>query len=443
MIFANTAANTVRRMAGPLAMAAAAVLWAPAARAAQDAAVNGADTAWILTATALVLFMTLPGLALFYGGLVRANSVLSVLMHCFTVCCIASILWLAVGYSIAFGDGGGANAVFGGFGKAFLAGVGPDAVSGTIPETVFFMFQMTFAIITPALIVGAYPERVRFPAVIFFSAVWLLVVYAPVTHWVWGGGWLADLGVMDFAGGIVVHVTAGVSALVFAMMLGGRRGFPDQIRPPHNPGLTMAGAAMLWVGWFGFNAGSALAADGNAGMAMLVTHISAAAASLTWATIEWLKFGKPSLIGIVTGMVAGLATITPASGFVGPAGALIIGVVSGAVCQWATNWVKQRARIDDSLDVFAVHGVGGILGSLMVSFLATSAFQGLGLAEGMTVGRQFGVQALAIVSVALWSALASYVIIKAADAIFGLRVPEEDEIEGLDITAHGERSYEV
>jgi Amt family ammonium transporter len=283
---------------------------------------------------------------------------------------------------------------------------------------------------------------VRFPTVLFFSAVWLMVVYVPVTHWVWGGGWLAQMGVRDFAGGIVVHVTAGISALVFAAMLGSRRGFPDQVRPPHNPGITMTGAAMLWVGWFGFNAGSALAADGNAGMAMLVTHVSAATASLAWAAVEWIRFGRPSLIGIVTGMVAGLATITPASGFVGPAGALIIGVVSGVVCQGMTVWIKQVVRIDDSLDVFAVHGVGGILGSLMVSFLASKSFQGLGLAPGMSIADHLWVQVVAVVSVAAWSALASFIIIKLAGAVFGLRVSDEDEIEGLDITAHGERSYD-
>jgi len=308
---------------------------------------------------------------------------------------------------------------------------------------VFFAFQMTFAIITPALIVGAYPERVTFPAVIFFSAVWLIIVYAPVTHWVWGGGWLAEMGVMDFAGGIVVHVTAGVSALVFAKMLGGRRGFPDQVRPPHSPGLTMMGAAMLWVGWFGFNAGSALAADGNAGMAMVVTHISAAAASLSWAAMEWMKFGKPSLIGIVTGTIAGLATITPASGFVGPVGALVLGLAAGIVCQWMTTLVKQSIKIDDSLDVFAVHGVGGALGTILVSVFALSTFQGLGLAEGMTVGKQAGVQLIGIIAVAAWSAIASYIIIMIARGLFGLRVPEEDEIEGLDITSHGERGYDL
>jgi ammonium transporter, Amt family len=404
---------------------------------------NSGDTAWILTATALVLFMTLPGLALFYGGLVRASSVLSVLMHCFAICCIASVLWLVAGYSLAFGDGGGANALIGGLDKAFLMGVGPDSLSGSIPETVFFMFQMTFAIITPALIVGAYPERVKFASVLFFSAVWLMIVYVPVTHWVWGGGWLADMGVMDFAGGIVVHVTAGVSALVFAVCLGPRRGFPTTLRPPHNPGLTMAGAAMLWVGWFGFNAGSALTAGGGAGMAMTVTHISAAAASLSWAAMEWIKFGKPSLIGIVTGTIAGLATVTPASGFIGPMGGLILGLVSGVVCQWMTMFVKQNMKIDDSLDVFAVHGIGGMIGTLCVAFLATSTFQGLGLAEGATVGGQIWVQFVGIVAVAAWSAIASYIIIKIADALFGLRVPEEDEIEGLDITAHGERSYEL
>ena len=417
-----------------------AILW-PGLAAAADG-LNSGDTAWILVSTALVLFMSLPGLALFYAGLVRSGAVLSVLMHCFAICCVVSVLWLAVGYSLAFSDGGYANAFIGGLDKAFLAGVTTDSLSGTVPELLFFMFQMTFAIITPALIVGAYPERVKFSAVLFFSAVWLLVVYVPVTHWVWGGGWLAEMGVRDFAGGIVVHVTAGISALVFASMLGSRRGFPDHVRPPHNPGITVTGAAMLWIGWFGFNAGSALAADGNAAMAMLVTHISAATASLAWATVEWIKFGRPSVIGIVTGMVAGLATITPAAGFVGPVGGLIIGLVSGIVCQWMTAWIKHRIKIDDSLDVFAVHGVGGILGTLMVSFLALESFQGLGLAEGMGVGDHLWVQTVGVVSVAAWSAVASFVIIKIASAIFGLRVAEEDEIEGLDITAHGERSYD-
>jgi len=433
--------ETWGRRAVAAALAASALVWASAAQAQEG--IDSGDSAWILTATALVLFMTLPGLALFYGGLVRANNVLSALMHCFSIACVASVLWLIVAYSLAFGDGGGANALIGGLGKAFLAGVGKETASGSIPESLFFMFQMTFAIITPALIVGAYPERIRFPAMILFSAIWLIVVYAPVAHWVWGGGWLADLGAMDFAGGMVVHVTAGVSALVLAKMLGGRRGFPSELRPPHNPGMTMIGACMLWVGWFGFNAGSALTAGGDAAMAMTVTHISAAAGALAWAAAEWVRFGKPSLIGIVTGMVAGLATITPASGFVGPAGALAIGVAAGLVCQWFTGLVKQTMRIDDSLDVFAVHGIGGALGTLATAFFATAALGGFGLAEGVGALQQLGVQALGVISVAAWSAIASFVIIKLVQALVGLRVSQDEEIEGLDIVAHGERGYDL
>jgi Amt family ammonium transporter len=409
---------------------------------AQEAAkLSGGDTAWIITATALVLFMTMPGLALFYGGLVRARNVLSVLMHCAVICCVASILWLAVGYSLAFSDGGAANAFIGGLGKSFLIGVGTDSMSGTIPEVVFFVFQMTFAIITPALIVGAYPERISFMGMLLFSAFWLLVVYVPVTHWVWGGGWLADLGILDFAGGLVVHLTAGVSALVIAIMLGGRRGFPREIVPPHNPGMVMIGACMLWVGWFGFNGGSALAANGGAGMAIAVTHISAATASLTWMVIEWKQHGKPSLVGFVTGTIAGLATITPASGFVGPIGALIIGVAAGIICYLMVHVIKQRFKIDDSLDVFAVHGVGGLTGTLFVSFLALPSFGGLGLAEGMTAGSQLGVQALGSVAVAAWSVVGSVVIIWIVRALTPLRVSDDDETEGLDITIHGERGY--
>lgn len=402
---------------------------------------SGADTAWILTSTALVLFMTLPGLALFYGGLVRSRNLLSVLMHCFAVACLMSVLWFVCVYSLAFGDGGAANAWIGGFGKAFLAGVGSDTLSGTIPETVFVMFQMTFAVITPALIVGAYVERIKFSTVLWFSALWLILVYAPVCHWIWGGGWLADRGVMDFAGGLVVHVTAGVSALVIAKMLGARRGFPREITPPHHPGLTMIGASMLWVGWFGFNAGSALAADGGAGMAMLVTHISAATASIVWMGIEWVKHGKPSLVGIVTGMVAGLATITPGSGFVGPMGGLVFGFLAGFVCYWFVNFIKQKIKIDDSLDVFAVHGVGGALGILLTSFFGAEALGGGGLAEGMTMGSQFGVQVLGLVATAVWSLVICYILVKVLDLTLGLRVSEEDEIEGLDITAHGERTH--
>ena len=404
---------------------------------------NTGDTAWIITATALVLFMTLPGLALFYGGLVRAKNVLSVLMHCFAVACLASILWLVGVYSLAFDDGGSLNAFIGGLDKMFLSGVTSVTLSGTIPETVFFMFQMTFAIITPALIVGAFPERIKFSAVLLFSLFWLILVYAPACHWVWGGGWLAEMGVMDFAGGIVVHVTAGVSALVLAVVLGPRRGFPRDIRPPHNPGMTVIGACMLWVGWFGFNAGSALAADGGAGMAMVVTHISAATASLVWAIIEWVKFGKPSVVGIVTGTIAGLASITPASGFVGPIGAVVIGIASGFVCQWFTTWIRSTWKIDDSLDVFAVHGVGGILGTLLVAIFAASEFGGLGLPEDTSIGNQFFVQVIGILSVAILSGVVTWVIAKSLSVSVGLRVSEEDEIDGLDISAHGERAYDL
>jgi Amt family ammonium transporter len=402
---------------------------------------NGADTAWILTSTALVLFMTLPGLALFYAGLVRAQNVLSVLMNCFAIACVISIVWLVVAYSIAFGDGGASNQWWGGFGKSFLSGVGLDTLSGSIPESLFFMFQMTFAIITPALIVGAYVERIQFAFVIVFSVVWVLLVYAPVVHWVWGGGFLADMGVIDFAGGIVVHVTAGVSALVLAMMLGGRRGFPNEVQPPHNPGMTMVGAAMLWVGWFGFNAGSALAADGAAGMAMTVTHISAAAGAIAWSVMELMLYRKASLIGAVTGMVAGLATITPASGSVGPIGGLVLGLAGGAICFTITQMVKQRFKIDDSLDVFAVHGVGGALGTLLAAIFVTTALGGNGLAEGMTVGSQLGVQALGIIIVAVWAGVLTFIIAKVISMFVKFRVSEEDEVQGLDLAMHGERGY--
>ena len=323
-----------------------------------DDGISGADTAWIMTATALVLFMTLPGLSLFYGGLVRSKNVLSVLMQCFAIACLMSILWMVVGYSLAFGDGGSMNAFIGGFDNVLLAGIGEGTASGTIPESVFALFQMTFAVITPALIVGGFAERMRFSAVLLFCAAWLILVYAPICHWVWGGGWLSERGVMDFAGGTVVHITAGVAALVAAIVLGNRRGFPQQAMPPHNMTLTVMGAGMLWVGWFGFNGGSALAANGDAGMAMLVTHISAATGAFTWMVMERIRFGKASALGIVTGMVAGLGTITPASGYVGPGGALIIGLSAGVVCFYATIYIKQRLKIDDSLDVFPVHGVG-------------------------------------------------------------------------------------
>jgi Amt family ammonium transporter len=397
--------------------------------------ISGGDTAWIIVATALVLFMTLPGLALFYAGLVRSGSVLSVIMHCVGIACVASVVWVLFGYSLAFGDSIGGWV--GGFNKALLAGIGTDAVSGSIPEIVFVVFQMTFAVITPALIVGAYPERIKFSAVILFSILWLVFVYAPVCHWVWGGGWLSELGVRDFAGGIVVHATAGVSALLLAKILGPRRGFPNELRPPHNPGMTAAGACMLWVGWFGFNGGSQLAADGGAGMAIAVTHISAATAAIVWALIEWKKFGKPSLVGAVTGIIAGLATITPASGFVGPGAALIIGVAAGIVCFYAVGFVKNRLNIDDSLDVFAVHGVGGILGTLLLAPLATSQ------AEGMTWLTQLGVQATGVVVAVVWSIVFSFVIIMFVKAVVGLRVSEDEETSGLDLPSHGERGYDL
>ena len=409
---------------------------------AQEAELNGANTAWILTSTALVLFMTLPGLALFYGGLVRAQNVLSVLMHCFAIACLVSVLWLVGVYSLAFGSGGGANAVIGGLGKAFLSGVGADTLAGDIPESVFFMFQMTFAIITPALIVGAYVERIKFGAVLLFSGLWIIIVYAPVAHWVWGEGWLYDLGVLDFAGGLVVHTTAGTSAIVFAAMLGSRRGFPAEVRPPHNPGMAMIGAAMLWVGWFGFNAGSALAADGSAGMAMLVTHISAATASLVWIVIEWLKFGKPSLVGVITGMVAGLATITPASGFVGPVGGFVIGLAGGVVCYYAVGVVKRALKIDDTLDVFAVHGVGGILGILLVAVFASPSLSGLGFADGVeSIGDQAWRQLVGAAATFVWAGIATVVVVVVVRAVVGLRVTDDEETEGLDHIAHGESGY--
>ena len=435
-------ANVNTRSAKLFLLVAAALPFAPAPAWAQETALNGANTAWILTATALVLFMTLPGLALFYGGLVRAQNVLSVLMHCFAIACLVSVLWLVGAYSLAFGDGGGANAVIGGFGKAFLSGVGADALWGDIPESVFFMFQMTFAIITPVLIVGAYVERIKFGAVLLFSGLWTIVVYAPIAHWVWGGGWLNELGVLDFAGGLVVHATAGTSAIVFAAVLGSRRGFPNELRPPHNPGLTMMGAAMLWVGWFGFNAGSALAADTSAGMAMLVTHISAATASLVWIVIEWLKFGKPSIVGVVTGMVAGLATITPASGFVGPVGGFVIGLAAGVVCYYAVGIVKRALSIDDSLDVFAVHGVGGILGVLLTAVFASPSLSGLGFADGVeSIGDQFWRQLVGAAVTVVWAGIATFVIVVFVRAVVGLRVSEDEETEGLDHTGHGESGY--
>ena len=405
---------------------------------AADSAIDSGDTAWILTATALVLLMTLPGLALFYAGLVQSKNIVSVLMHHFAIAALMSVLWVIAGYSLAFsGDG----AWVGDLANSFMSNITLDSASGTIPESVFAAFQMTFAIITPALIIGAYVERMKFAAILLFSAVWLLTVYAPVTHWVWGGGIMAEWGVLDFAGGIVVHATAGTAALVCALVVGRRRSFPTSVQPPHSPVLTMIGASMLWIGWFGFNGGSALGAGNSAGMALLVTHIAAATASLVWMFIEWFRFGRPSLVGIVTGMVAGLATVTPASGFIGVPGGLILGLAGGVACYVAVDLIRVRLKIDDSLDVFAVHGVGGILGSLLVAYLALPAFGGLGLADGVTAGSQFMVQLASVAITVLWTGIASYVILKVIGAVIGLRVDQQDEIEGLDLSQHGERGY--
>ena len=403
------------------------------------AAIDTGDSAWITTSTALVLFMTLPGLALFYAGLVQPKNIVSVLMHHFAIACLCSLLWVVAGYSIAFsGDG----AWFGNLDNLFMSQIGFDSLSGTIPESLFATFQMTFAVITPALVIGAYVERIKFSTVLIFSGAWLLVVYAPVTHWIWGGGIMAGWGVLDFAGGIVVHATAGTAALVAAIVLGKRRNFPHAVHPPHSPVLTMIGASMLWVGWFGFNGGSALGAGQSAAMAILVTHISASVASLVWMFIEWRRFGRPSVVGMVTGMVAGLATVTPASGFIGVPGGIILGLAGGYVCYVAVDIIRGKLKIDDSLDVFAVHGVGGILGSLLVAVLATESFSGVGLGEGVTVMSQLSVQAMAIIVTIIWTAIASYVIFKVAGALTGgIRVDEQDEIEGLDLSQHGERGY--
>ena len=396
------------------------------------------DTAWVLTATALVLFMTLPGLALFYGGLVRAKNVLSVMAQCVAIACLSSVLWLAVGYSLAFS---GQGPFIGDLSKSFLAGVGRNALRGSIPELVFFMFQATFAVITPALIVGAYVERIKFGAVILFSALWLLLVYAPVTHWVWGGGWLMQRGVMDYAGGLVVHATAGVSALLVAAVVGRRDGFPKDLHPPHSPGLTMIGAGMLWVGWYGFNAGSALAANGDAGAALTATHMSAAAAGLTWGAWEWGRFGRISMVGLVTGVIAGLATVTPASGYVGPAGGLVLGASGATVCFLAVDLVKHRWRVDDSLDVFAVHGVGGIVGTLLVAGLAGARFGGAGYGLAGGPGGQALVQLAGVAATCTWSAVMTLVILFVVRRVTGLRARDEEIEDGLDLSQHGERSF--
>jgi len=413
---------------------------APFALAAEPAKIDAANTAWMLTASVLVLFMTLPGLALFYAGLVRTKNVLSVLMQCFSITCLVTLAWVFVGYSIAFGEG---NDWWGGLAKSFLAGIDVKTVKGSIPETVFAMYQLTFAIITPALVIGAYAERVRFAGMLLFSLLWLLIVYCPIAHWVWGEGWLQKMGIMDFAGGTVVHLNAGMAALVCALVLGRRRGFPDTAMPPHNMTMTVTGACMLWVGWFGFNAGSALAADGAAGMAMLVTHIGAATGSVAWVLCEWARYGKPSVLGIVTGMVAGLGTITPASGFVGPLGALAIGGAAGVICFFATSYMKRALNVDDSLDVFPVHGVGGALGTLLTGVFVSAAFNGIGYPEKVTMAQQVTTQLIGIVAVGAWSGIVTWILLKLTDAVAGLRVAGEEETEGLDTVLHNEKGYNL
>ena len=437
--------NRSRGAARPLACAiflslAAMPAMAGTAAAAGPGRIDPGNTAWVLTASALVLFMTMPGLALFYGGLVRSRNLLSVLMHCFVIACVVSILWAVFGYSLAFAPG---NPLIGSFAKVLFAGAAKTIVPNGLPEGAYALFQMTFAVITPALVVGAFVERVRFGFVVAFAALWLVLVYLPVAHWVWGGGWAAALGTVDFAGGIVVHATAGVSALVAAMLVGPRDGFPQRLSPPHSPGLTMAGAGMLWVGWFGFNGGSALAADATAASAILATQLAAAAAGLTWMAAERLQLGKPTSVGIVTGSVAGLATITPASGFVGPGGAMLLGAIAGVVCFFATSFVKGRLRVDDSLDVFAVHGIGGMTGSLLVAVFALPALGGVGYAAGMGPGRQFLAQLAALAATVAWSAVATWGIVRAIGLAIGVRVSHEEEQDGLDLSAHGERAYDM
>ena len=412
---------------------------------ADDGQFSAANTAWILSSSALVLLMTLPGLALFYGGLVRSKNVLSILMQCFSIAALVSVLWFGLGYSLAFDTG---NSFIGGLDKALLSGIGRDSLSGDIPEPLFMLFQMTFAIITPALIIGGFAERMKFSAVLIFSGAWLLLVYAPITHWVWGGGWLAQLGLYDFAGGTVVHITAGVAALVAAKVLGPRKGFLNSAIMPHNLTMTVTGAGMLWVGWFGFNGGSALGANGTAAMAILATHLAASMGAMTWAAIEWIKFGKPSALGIVTGMVAGLGTITPASGYVGPAGALVIGLLGGIVCFYSTVYIKQKLKIDDSLDVFPVHGVGGILGTLLAGVFSSTqlgVFSGYGFAAvNDTMIDQLGVQIIGVAATFTYTAVVTWLLFMIIRKLLGgLRVSTEQEVNGLDLSEHEETGYSL
>jgi len=398
---------------------------------------DSGDTAWMITATALVLFMTIPGLALFYGGLVRAKNMLSVLMQCFSITALMTILWVVAGYTISFGDG---NAFMGGFDKAFLRGVGPDALSGTIPEILFVMFQLTFAIITPALIIGAFAERMKFSAMLLFTGSWMLLIYSPVCHWVWGGGWLGGMGALDFAGGTVVHINAGIAGLMSAIVLGKRKGYPTTPMMPHSLTLSVVGASMLWVGWFGFNAGSELAADGTAGMALAVTQIAAAAATLAWMFVEWVKHGKPSALGAITGTVAGLVAITPASGFVGPMGAIAIGFASGIICFFSATTMKRAFGYDDSLDAFGVHGIGGMVGALLTGVFAAPVLGGY--AEIASIGGQLWIQFISVIATIAYSAVGSLILLKVVDMIVGLRVTEDEEVTGLDITQHNEKGYD-
>lgn len=414
---------------------------APSIALAQEAVLDSGDTAWMITATALVLLMTIPGLSLFYAGLVRSKNVLSVLMQCFALTGLMSLLWAIYGYSLASTDGGSLNQWIGGLDKLFLAGITVDTLSGTIPESVFMTFQMTFAVITPALIVGAFAERMKFSAMLWFMAAWLTLVYVPIWHWVWGGGWIADLGALDFAGGTVVHINAGVAALMAALVLGKRKGYPTTAMPPHNLGLTVIGASMLWVGWFGFNAGSELAADGTAGMAMTVTQLATATACLTWMFLEWISHGKPSVLGIATGAVAGLVAITPASGTAGPMGAIAIGF-AGSLFAWiASTKVKGKLGYDDSLDVWGVHGIAGIVGAILTGVFADASLGGAGLADGMTIGSQVGVQFVSVLGTLVYGGIVSFVLLKIIDMTIGLRVTEEEETEGLDLALHDERGY--
>lgn len=424
----------------PLALASLMLL--PTAAMAQDTGVDSGDTAWILTSSALVLMMTLPGLGLFYGGLVRAKNFLSVVLQCGAIAAADSVLWVLIGYTMAFGDIG--SGWLGGGNAMSLAGLGDVRAGTTMPESTFALFQMTFAVITPALMVGAWVDRARFSWVLAFCALWGLVVYAPVTHWIWGGGWMASsMGVLDFAGGIVVHTTAGISALVIAIILGKRDGYPTRLMLPHSPALTMAGAALLWVGWFGFNGGSAFTASGDASSAIINTHVAASAASLVWLLVERMQVGKPTSVGWATGAIAGLATVTPAAGFISPLAALLFGAAGAVVCYGAIQLVKQRLKIDDSLDVFAVHGVGGMLGSLLLGIFLSTSLGGAGYAEGMSMGSQLGSQALAVLIVAVWSAIASAILAYALNVVLPMRVSKDEETEGLDITSHGERAWEM